>query len=261
MVVDARFDAKTLQAVSDYGELLGIKDPEVGERMRKGLQAVANGDWPVALAWWQDALNRDPHNLAIQRSVDLAQSTLDYRARVAKLPPTPYSPALDAWTKGERGDAMALMRKTAAQSQASAEAAKPLVNQMLDFTALDEALERKLTDTIAPPAAPSPDHPPSLHEVKAFTEQLGKNPVLYAKVLKEEADSMEKYGMANIAYGLALPAGGTKEAPETAFGFQQVDAAYKMNIIAGKAVLCNCIPDEKPVMGSSLHGPEVSPHN
>lgn len=54
--------------------------PGVAERVRKGFQAVAVRDWPVAKAWFQDALQRDPTNPDLKRLVALA----DHSPRGAK---------------------------------------------------------------------------------------------------------------------------------------------------------------------------------
>jgi tetratricopeptide (TPR) repeat protein len=52
-----------------------------GDRVRKGFQAIQAGDWKAALAWFQDARNREPGNPGLGRLVDLARFTLDYRTR------------------------------------------------------------------------------------------------------------------------------------------------------------------------------------
>lgn len=52
-----------------------------GERVRKGFEAIQADDWKVALAWFQDALNKEPGDPSLKRLVDLAQFTLDYRTR------------------------------------------------------------------------------------------------------------------------------------------------------------------------------------
>jgi tetratricopeptide (TPR) repeat protein len=44
-----------------------------GDRVRKGFQAIAQHDWPVALAWFQEAANLEPQNVGLRRLVDLAQ--------------------------------------------------------------------------------------------------------------------------------------------------------------------------------------------
>lgn len=50
-----------------------------GNWVRKGFEAIQNHDWNVALACFQDALNRDPNNAGLKRLVDLAQYTLQKR--------------------------------------------------------------------------------------------------------------------------------------------------------------------------------------
>ncbi len=54
-----------------------IPQTPAGNRVRKGLQAVAMHDWKVALAWFQDALNQEPNNPELQKLVDFAQSGLN----------------------------------------------------------------------------------------------------------------------------------------------------------------------------------------
>lgn len=77
MVVDARNVPSGLpKSVDD-----AIPHTPSGERVRKGFQAIQDGDWKVALAWFKDALNKEPGNPGIARLVDLAQFTLDYRTR------------------------------------------------------------------------------------------------------------------------------------------------------------------------------------
>ncbi len=53
--------------------------PGVSDRVRKGFQAIAEHDWIIALACFQDALNKNPGDPGLKRLVDLAQFTLDYR--------------------------------------------------------------------------------------------------------------------------------------------------------------------------------------
>lgn len=76
MVVDARNVPSGLpKSVDD-----AIPHSPAGDRMRKGLQAIQDGDWKVALAWFQDARNKEPGNPGIERLVELAQFTLEYRS-------------------------------------------------------------------------------------------------------------------------------------------------------------------------------------
>lgn len=75
MVVDARNVPSGLpKSVDD-----AIPHTPSGERVRKGFEAIQDGDWLVALAWFKDARNKEPGNPGLGRLVDLAQFTLDYR--------------------------------------------------------------------------------------------------------------------------------------------------------------------------------------
>jgi len=52
------------------------KAPEgVSDRVRKGFEAIANHDWPLAKAWFGDALNHDPGNAGLKRLVELSDYT------------------------------------------------------------------------------------------------------------------------------------------------------------------------------------------
>lgn len=64
-----------------------IPHTPAGDRVRKGFQAIANHDWTVALAWFQDAHNYEPDSPGIQRLVDLAQFTI-HRHKEPALKPT-----------------------------------------------------------------------------------------------------------------------------------------------------------------------------
>jgi tetratricopeptide (TPR) repeat protein len=75
MVVDSRYMPSSLpksveEAVSHMPE---------GDRVRKGFEAIQAKDWSVALAWFQDALSKQPNDPGLQRLVDLAKFTLDRR--------------------------------------------------------------------------------------------------------------------------------------------------------------------------------------
>ena len=56
-----------------------------GDRVRKGFQAIQDGDWKAALAWFQDARNQEPGNPGLGRLVDLAEFTLEYRTRAPEV--------------------------------------------------------------------------------------------------------------------------------------------------------------------------------
>jgi hypothetical protein len=96
-VVDARVPRDGAYLTDQVPEL---KNSPAADRITKGFQAVINHDWPVALAWWQDALNRDPNNAALKRSVDLAQWMVDRPKDKAAKPVTPLGAAIYSASHG-----------------------------------------------------------------------------------------------------------------------------------------------------------------
>jgi len=68
-VVDARNVPSGLPKAVDDAIAGAFSDapPGVSDRVRKGFQAVMSRDWPVAKAWFEDALNHDPGNLGLKR--------------------------------------------------------------------------------------------------------------------------------------------------------------------------------------------------
>lgn len=80
-VVDARNVPSGLpKSVDD-----AIPHSPSGDRVRKGFQAIQAGDWKAALAWFQDARNKEPGNPGLGRLVDLAKFTLEYRTRAPEV--------------------------------------------------------------------------------------------------------------------------------------------------------------------------------
>lgn len=80
-VVDARNVPSGLpKSVDD-----AIPHSPSGDRVRKGFQAIQAGDWKVALAWFQDARNKEPGNPGLGRLVDLAKFTLEYRTQAPEV--------------------------------------------------------------------------------------------------------------------------------------------------------------------------------
>jgi len=77
MIVDARNVPSGLPKSVDAA----IPRTPAGDGMRKGYEAIQDGDWKVALAWFQDALNKEPGDPDLQRLVDLSQFTLVYRSQ------------------------------------------------------------------------------------------------------------------------------------------------------------------------------------
>ena len=80
-----------------------------------------NHDWPVALAWWKDALQRDPQNAALKRSVDLAQWMVNRRKAAAAGPVTPpLSLAVQAASRGDNAEAIRQFELAKVENPASA---------------------------------------------------------------------------------------------------------------------------------------------
>ena len=125
-VVDAR-------CVPRDGAYLTAQVPELArspaaDRITKGFQAVIKHDWPAALAWWKDALQRDPANAALKRSVDLAQWMVDRRKATAAGPVTPpLSIAIQAASRGDNAEAIRQFEIVKADNPASA----PYVDSMI----------------------------------------------------------------------------------------------------------------------------------
>lgn len=84
------FQGKHAKASSGLSKSVddAIPHTPTGESVRKGFQAIQNGDWRAALAWFQDAHNKEPGDPSLGRLVDLAQFTLDYRTQ-------PQTPAVE----------------------------------------------------------------------------------------------------------------------------------------------------------------------
>jgi tetratricopeptide (TPR) repeat protein len=102
-VVDARVPRDGTYLTDQIPEL---KNSPAADRITKGFQAVINHDWPVALAWWQDALNRDPNNAALKRSVELAQWMVDRPKAKAAVPVTHLGAAIYSASHGDSAKAI-----------------------------------------------------------------------------------------------------------------------------------------------------------
>lgn len=133
-VVDARVPRDGAALTAQVPEL---RDSPAADRITKGFQAVMNRDWPVALAWWQDALQRDPGNTALKRSVELAQWMVARRKDSAVGPATPLGAAFHSAARGDRAGAIRQFEQ--------AKADRPdLSREMAAISrALDEASERQ----------------------------------------------------------------------------------------------------------------------
>ena len=100
--------------------------------IRKGFQAVMTRDWKVALAWWQTALQRDPHNNALIRSIDLAQWMVDRPGRANRAATIAFLPAIDAASRGDTAHATTLLKRLGAAGVANALRAKLLLTTLRD---------------------------------------------------------------------------------------------------------------------------------
>lgn len=105
-VVDARVAPLGADLLAQVPEL---ERSPAANRILKGYQAVITHDWPVALAWWQEALQRDPNNAALKRSVDLAQWMVDRRKQAVIQKNKSVDPAIAAALKGDPTDAIRMI--------------------------------------------------------------------------------------------------------------------------------------------------------
>ena len=137
--------------------------PGVSDRVRKGFQAVMTRDWKVAKAWFQDALNRDPGNVGIQRLILLTDNSLARGAAPATASPASRPPT------GEPGK--------------STQPALPEIKLMEDL--ISDLLWKPMV------AEKSPDkQPPQSVLGDAFTEQQLRQKLIdgdYEKQLRENA--------------------------------------------------------------------------
>jgi tetratricopeptide (TPR) repeat protein len=88
-----------------------LQNSPEADRIRKGVQALLNRDWPVALTWWRDALKRDPNNAALKRSVDLAEWMVDRQREVRPGPVTLFGAANAAAKGGDFDRALQLLQQ------------------------------------------------------------------------------------------------------------------------------------------------------
>lgn len=60
--------------------------PAITDRVRRGFQAVQARDWKLAVAWFKDALSRDPGNVGLRHLVELAEAPAQPAAPKPQLP-------------------------------------------------------------------------------------------------------------------------------------------------------------------------------
>ena len=94
-------------------------------------------DWPAALAWWQDALNRDPNNAALKRSVDLAQWMVDKRKATAAGSATPLGAAIHSAARGDTAGAIRQFELAKVAHPASAPQIDDMINSLRQRQAKD----------------------------------------------------------------------------------------------------------------------------
>ena len=133
-VVDARVPRDGAYLTNQVPEL---KNSPAADRITKGFQAVIKHDWPVALAWWQDALNRDPNNAALKRSVDLAQWMVDKRKATAAGPVTPLGAALHSASRGDHAGAIRQFELAKKENPAIAPQADSMIDALRQRQAKD----------------------------------------------------------------------------------------------------------------------------
>ena len=114
-----------------------LKNSPAADRITKGFQAVINHDWPVALAWFQDALNRDPNNAALKRSVDLAQWMVSRPKAKAAKPVTPLGAAIYSASHGDSAKAIRQFELVKKENPAIAPQVDDMINALQKRQAKD----------------------------------------------------------------------------------------------------------------------------
>ena len=135
-VVDARVPLVGTNLIVQVPEL---NNSPAADRISKGFQAVIAHDWPVALTWWQDALNRDPNNAALKRSVDLAQWMVDKRKATASGPVTPLGAAIYSASHGDKAGAIRQFELVKAENPAIAPHVDTMINELRQQQTQDAA--------------------------------------------------------------------------------------------------------------------------
>ena len=139
-VVDARVPRDGAHLIAQVPEL---ERSPAADRITKGFQAVIHHDWPVALAWWQDALQRDPTNAALQRSVDLAQWMVHYRAAAPPESSKSFTAAVHAAANHDYAEAVRQLERAKAENPAIA----PHANRMI--AAIEQQAAQRVREATA----------------------------------------------------------------------------------------------------------------
>lgn len=136
-VVDARVPRDGAHLIAQVPEL---ERSPAADRITKGFQAVIHHNWPVALAWWQDALRRDPTNAALQRSVDLAQWMVNYRATAPTESGKSFEAAIHAAADRDYAEAVRLLERAKVENPAIA----PHADRMI--TAIEQQAAQRVRE-------------------------------------------------------------------------------------------------------------------
>jgi len=135
MVVDARNVPRDGAHLTD--QVPELKNSPAADRITKGFQAVINHDWQTALVWWQSALNRDPNNAALKRSVDLAQWMVDRRKTTTAGPATPLGAAIYSASRGDSEEAIRQFERVKKENPAIAVQVDSMINALQKRQAKD----------------------------------------------------------------------------------------------------------------------------
>lgn len=151
-VVDAR--GSRPQTLSNLPRLEEVENSPGAEAWRRGMDAVVQSDWELASAMFATALQRDPTNAALQRAVDLAEWTKNYR-RDRQVAMATAQTALERDLRTPRSSDLEPLFEQATTDQTEA--------------ALRRSQDSDLKYMFAPGAVP--DAPPSLEETIALNSQ------------------------------------------------------------------------------------------
>jgi hypothetical protein len=102
----------------------------------KAFEAAALHDWPVALAWWQSALLKDPTNESLKRAIDLAQWMVDYPKPAAKPANPLFKEAIHTAVQGNAVSAIELIRNVVTENQPLSSQADRLISGVIVVQAL-----------------------------------------------------------------------------------------------------------------------------
>ena len=126
-----------------------IEKSPAADMAHKALEAAAKHDWPVALAWWQTALQRDPANASLKRSVELAQWMANYPKPAVKPANPLFKETISAAIQGDTAHAIQFAKTTVTENQFVAEEGERIASGIMMESTLRAG-------NGAPPKAPVP---------------------------------------------------------------------------------------------------------